>query len=1127
MAFKKIYILIGICILAIELYSQTPNFKFNHISINEGISNQAIECIIEDSKGFLWVGSQDGLNRYDGYEFVQYKYRFDDSTSIPGNFILSLVEDNEGNIWVGTKQKGLAKYDYKYDNFKRYPSPTKTPGSNIHALYKDFKGNIWIGTANGLFKYNPSDDNFINYKIEPNTDRDDIVYCFDELHDSILLVGTYTGGLYQFSEATGKFTNFEYFTNKKLQPLKIDTRSVLVIKNNIWFGNQIDGLFKYDLNTKNLVNYKVSNNPNSLLSNEVKDIYSDSRGNLWIATINCAALYNPKKDNFFIFQNDKLNEYSLSSHSIYYIFEDSQNNLWFCTYHGGLNYFSYNSLSFQHFTSYQNGLSNDFVGSFCEDENHHVWVGTNNGINLFHEDSRTFSSFFPNKDQIIPCNTLKSNNNGKLFVGGWGQGVKEFDIKTKTFKDISSVDNKLNRLQNINVKGLELDSNGYLWIAAHFWDGIHIYDPKKKEYYHKFKPGNFDEKIFTIDYPVDFLTDSKNRIWIATYTGLFMYDGKYHAFLHDDEDHNTPNSDYILNLFEDRQKNIWVGNLNGLDCITEIDDTFKISRCNELYDIPNNIKGIHQDNHDNLWLSSNEGLLKFNPKTGDHFHYDIYNGLQGNGFNEQAAFMSRSGNMYFGGYNGFNCFNPDSILINYNKPKVFITGFQILNIEQSYNTQGSPLSESIIETKKITLHSNQKVFSFDYVALNYNGSKKNEYAYKLEGFDQDWQYVHSQRKATYTNLNPGNYTFKVIASNNDGVWNKEGTSIEIEIMPPWWNTLLFQISFICFIILSITLFIYARINRIKKQKIVLENKVTLRTNELTFANKQLKDHQVKLSFAYDQLAERQAEIAFQNLELAKHRDQLEFLVEERTAELKLSKEKAEESDKLKSAFMANMSHEIRTPMNAIIGFSNLLKTEDLTPEKKQRYLDIIINNSESLLLIINDILQISLIEANQVSIKKSLFNAISILDELETFYHKKVEKNIEVSFININSIYSLIIYNDHVRFRQVISNLINNAIKFTKKGYVRFGFEIKGNEVEFFVEDTGIGIREKDQHKIFNHFYKIEEKTSMLYGGSGLGLSISKNLIGLMNGKIWLKSKAGMGSIFYFSLPYDVKNQYH
>jgi signal transduction histidine kinase/ligand-binding sensor domain-containing protein len=1121
---KKVLLLLCYCFMALEIFSQIPSFKFKHLSVNEGLSNQSVECVIEDRKGFLWVGTQDGLNRYDGYEFVQYKYRFDDSTSVPGNFILSLVEDNEGNIWIGTKQKGLAKYDYKLNNFKRYPSPTKVNGSNIHSLYKDLKGNIWVGTANGLLRYDRGTDDFIKYKIEENSSEDDIVYCFDELQDSTILVGTYTGGLYQLNKKTGKFENFEYFKNGELQAMRIDTRSIVAIKNTIWFANLSDGLFRYDLETKKLDNYNACDK-SGMPNNEVKDILQDSKGNIWIGTIEGAAIYDSAKDKFIVFKNDNVNKYSISSNSIFKIFEDSQNNIWFCTYFTGLDYISYNSLSFQQFSSTQNGLSSDFVSSFCEDENHQIWVGTGNGIDMFNESNKAITTYIPNFPGGNSCNLVVADKKGKLYTAGYGTGVKEFDLKTKKFKDISSIDNQLNKLQTLKIKGIAIDGNGNLWIAGHDWDGIHIYDPKKKEYFHKLKPGNFDEKIFSIDYAVGFLTDHKGRVWIAAYTGLFMYDGRYHAFPHEDKNRNTPNSDYIISLFEDKQKNIWVGNLNGLDCITEVSDTFKFTRYNEIYNIPSNIKGILQDAHDKLWISSNDGIIKFNPLTGEQVKYDVYNGLQGDSFNEKSAFQSSSGNMYFGGFNGFNCFQPDSISINNKKPNVYITGFHILNSVQSIGVEGSPLSQSIIETKKITLNPNQKVFSFDYVAINYAGSKNNKYAYKLEGFDQDWQYVKDQRKATYTNLNPGTYTFKVIACNNDGLWNEEGRSIEIEILPHWYETLLFKLLFIFFLALTIILIVYNRINRIKKQNEALENKVALRTNELTLANKELREHQAKLAATYAQLEERQEEISKQNIELAKHRDHLELLIEERTAELKLAKEKAEESDRLKSAFLANMSHEIRTPMNAIIGFSSLLKIEDISEDDKLKFLDIIINNSESLLVIINDILQISMIEAHQISIRNSVFDVVPILCELETSYLNKNTDKFRVSFMNSNPPQSFILNSDIVRFRQVVSNLINNAIKFTKVGYVQFGFIVRENDIVFYVEDTGIGIKEKDQEKVFNHFYKIEDNPSTLYGGSGLGLSICQNLVELMDGRIWLESEPDKGSTFYFSLPYDANIQ--
>jgi signal transduction histidine kinase/CheY-like chemotaxis protein len=376
----------------------------------------------------------------------------------------------------------------------------------------------------------------------------------------------------------------------------------------------------------------------------------------------------------------------------------------------------------------------------------------------------------------------------------------------------------------------------------------------------------------------------------------------------------------------------------------------------------------------------------------------------------------------------------------------------------------------------------------------------------LEGFDKDWIKTDASRRfATYTTLEPGKYTFKVKGSNNDGLWSVEGTSLSITILPPWWQTWFFRIGLLVFIVTASFMLYRMRINIMKSRQLILEQKVKERTLELMEANVLLE--------------EKQEEISSQNAELAKHRNHLEMLVQERTADLEKAMKKAEESDRLKSTFLANMSHEIRTPMNAIVGFSSLLKSKHISEEDKESSINTINNNCEALLVLINDLLEISLIEANQVKINKVPFEVDSILIELENFFNLKKEKDLEIAFLNKNESKKIILENDFTRFRQIITNLLNNSLKFTEKGHIQFGYVINDNRVNFFVTDTGIGISKSEFENIFNPFHKIESDTK-LYKGTGLGLSISKKLVNLMGGEIWLESEIGKGTSFFFTLPY-------
>jgi len=410
--------------------------------------------------------------------------------------------------------------------------------------------------------------------------------------------------------------------------------------------------------------------------------------------------------------------------------------------------------------------------------------------------------------------------------------------------------------------------------------------------------------------------------------------------------------------------------------------------------------------------------------------------------------------------------------------------------------------------QKLVFSSKEYVIGIEYAALHYQSPKDNRYAYMLEGFDRDWNYVGNQQMATYTNLPHGNYTFKVKAANPQGLWNNEPTTIKLVIKPFWYNTLFFKILAVLIILLIGFSIHLVRIALLKRQKNMLEKMVLKRTEELSEANTLLE--------------EKKEEISLQNDVLLRSRNDLEKRVAERTHELTIAKDKAEESDKLKSAFLANMSHEIRTPLNAIVGFSSLLYDEEMDLNQKRSCINIINNNSDTLLTIINDILDISIIEANQLILYKERFCVDEVLAELKDYYDLKNAKGLLIECTNTRNQSKIFIYNDPIRFRQIFMNLLNNAFKFTDSGSIMFGYKIEGKIIRFFVEDTGIGISESNKIKIFDHFHKIEPYTNKFHQGTGIGLSLCKRLVNLMGGDIYVESVVNKGSVFYFTLPYTV-----
>jgi signal transduction histidine kinase len=608
------------------------------------------------------------------------------------------------------------------------------------------------------------------------------------------------------------------------------------------------------------------------------------------------------------------------------------------------------------------------------------------------------------------------------------------------------------------------------------------------------------------------LETSNHELWLGSSDGVDIFNketGIFTNFKNDTANAKSINYNGANVIYEDTKNNIWLGTDGGLNLFIRKDSSFIYYR--EENGLPNNsIKAICEDRHGNLWLSTNNGISKFingvnNPNNPEFKNYNKSDGLQDNEFNRRSSFKDKKGIIYFGGIKGFNFFNPDDLKENLYIPEVFITEFLHFNKPVEIDAENSMLKQNINITNELVLKHDVSVISFRYAALNYIAPDKNQYAYFLEGFEKDWNYVGNKREVTYTNLNPGTYTFRVKASNNDGHWNQRGVSLKITILPPWWATLWFRLLVIIVIIGTVFYYIYTRTKKLTYQKKVLEERVKERTSELSEVTVLLE--------------EKQQEILTQNEELRDHREKLEQMVNERTSDLEKALKKAEESDRLKTAFLANMSHEIRTPMNSIVGFSSLLDEDDYSKAEKKEFTTIIHKNCESLQVLINDIIEVSLIESDQMTLVKSNFEVIAILKELESFYRMKNAKGLEINFILNDFFQEFWLNSDPVRFRQIISNLIDNAVKYTEKGYVHFGFKVSGNFVEFFVSDSGIGIPKEEYDNVFNHFYKIETDTTKLYRGAGIGLSICKKLVGLLGGVIWIDSEVSKGTAFYFTLP--------
>ncbi len=544
-----------------------------------------------------------------------------------------------------------------------------------------------------------------------------------------------------------------------------------------------------------------------------------------------------------------------------------------------------------------------------------------------------------------------------------------------------------------------------------------------------------------------------------------------------------------------------------------------------------------EDNDNNLWLASNRGLTRFSTNDYKINNFNESDGLSSSYFFWGACAKKSNGDLLFGGINGFTEFNPKLIQDNILIPKIYITDIVLNNRALLSHNEYSKINVPIWKLDSLTLKYSNNQLLFKFAALNYLHSEKNKYAYMLENFDNDWIYVSNKKDATYTGLKPGTYIFKVIGSNNDGIWNYEGSRITIIISPPFYETWWFRlISIILFVILA-WLFVKWRVTKIKRQRNLLKMMVDERTIELNKKNNDLQtlngelfevnnlleETNEELSLQKEQLLFHQEEITKKTEELELHKNHLEELVEKRTEELVIAKDKAEESERLKASFLANMSHEIRTPLNAIVGFSNLLTLDNNSKEEIESFTLQINKNTEALLILIDDILDLSIIEAKRAICTESEFSINELAKNIFNYWQKHSKTDIRDILFDIQiDNPSLIVKTDEHKLRQIINNLMSNACKFTERGSVTLGLQLTDENFVFYVKDTGIGIAQKNKEIIFDWFRKVEDDTNKLYRGTGLGLAISSRLAEILGGRVWVDSELNVGSTFYFSIPKSI-----
>jgi len=1103
-----------------------PKFRFQHLNID--LNNNMVEAIYQDSYGYIWIGTLGGVHKYDGINLTLY-LSTDDTTTVSGDRVGSIFEDSKGRLWLGT-ESGICYYNREKDNFIRYSTinefvdPADPTPDRIGAIVEDKGGTIWIGSERGgLHFLDEKKHAFVPFykDIHTNALSDAIVISLFFENKNVLWVGTMQNGLFKLNTQTKVITQFKHDPDNPesiggnyMEDILIDSH------NNLWIATSENGLDKLEIGKRDTVfkHYKHQlGNYNSLFNNAVTTVYEDKNENIWVCNENGGLhLYDFQKDFFYRYTPDPFDPFSISNISVKAIFEDKQGRLWFGSNLEGIDVVDKYQFRFDHYfhSDNLNGLNNNIVRNILEDKKGNLWIATDGGgLNYFDRKNNFFTAYQydPYNPKSISSNAVLSlcyDAEGKLWVGTWRGGINILGENTDNFEHLDPQNPNIDR-----VYYLLKDRYDDIWAGAQS-GGINIFDHEKRKFINYSNDPQDPTSPGDDDITVVF-EDSRGNIWLGTeFNGLNLAiknrDGSlsFRRFIHVADDETSLPHIKVNHIFEDRDQTLWIATEGGLSkYLPEFAQFKNYSIGNGLES--NHVKSIIEDDHGYLWMGTSKGISRFDKKSETFKNYTYHDGLQRGEFSRYSVCKTSRGELVFGGSNGFNIFYPDSIKDNPYPPEVYLTDFKIFNKSASIGGKDSPLTKHISETKEITLSFDESVFSFEYVALNFTNSQLNQYAYMMEGFDEDWNYVGTKRTATYTNLDPGKYTFKVIASNNDGVWNTVGRSIKINITPPFWLSWWFKVLIAILFVTLIYIIFYFRTRQLLRTNVELEEKVNDRTAQLEGLVKELREKQDEIKLTNAELKATLDDLYEQKKQVEKINNELDQRVQERTSRLVKANQELDR-------FVYSASHDLSAPLKSILGLINITMMQN-----KNRAVYVHLEHMKKSVLKLEDVIfhltQFSRNMGWDIAKKEFAFGEVvnEVLDDLSYLIEKE-----KIKFLKDYNENETVV-SDVLRIKIILTNLISNAIKYRDKyksdPYIKIHFCTNDQFYLIEVVDNGIGIKPEYQENVFNMFFR----GTAVSEGSGLGLYIVNETVEKLNGKLHLQSEPGLFTKFSINIPHQ------